>query len=235
MKEFIYTGPSWAASSWPLDAATTNLAKEWGLDFHDHARFGTGVLGSYIRLVNSPRAPVVWVYNEPILCLEDATTLTFKEFIQRLDWRDIWEECNQFCLNKINSLNKPVLLIGAHSDIVNCDYPNITVGHPSWQKFLANQAGMTVNNGVIHVTLDDGANISMQHCWGAEVVHRFMHENPDIDPEPSLVDSVWDTFFFWKELEKHDLFNDVHPNFKGNVLFAEHLKPTVVKFLQEYQ
>ena len=60
-----------------------------------------------------------------------------------------------------------------------------------------------------------------------------MYENPDIEPNQSLTDSIWDMFFFWKQLEKQDLFSDVHPNLRGNKLFAEYTKPMVLKFLED--
>ena len=230
---FIYTGPSWAASSYPVGTTATNLAKEWGLPCNNYSKPGSSVLGCLKSIKTNSSLPIVWVYNEPLGCLTEATGLTKAQFIQRSDWRDVWEDCNQFCLKAIDDLNKPVLLIGAHSDIVNCNYSNITVGHASWQKFLAQQAGMTVDNDSVYVTMEDGGNFNIQHCWGGEVIHRFMHENPDISPSVEITNAVWDIFFFWKELEKANLFHDVHPNFQGNKLFAEFLKPTVEKFLED--
>jgi hypothetical protein len=155
------------------------------------------------------------------------------DLIQRTDWKDIWHECNQHCLSAISKLGPPVLLIGAHSDIVDCDYDNITIGDTSWQKWLAQQSGMIIDNNIIQVRPDDGGDFSVDRCWGAEVIHRFMHENPEIDPDTSLVNSVWDIFFFWKELEKANLFYEVHPSLLGNQLFAKFLLPAVTNFLQE--
>ena len=83
--------------------------------------------------------------------------------------------------------------------------------------------------------MDDGGDFFVSTCWGAEVLHKFMHENPHITPSVEVTNAVWDIFFFWKELEKANLFFDVHPNYQGNTLFAEFLKPTVIKFLQDNQ
>jgi hypothetical protein len=233
----IYTGPSWAHSSYPNSNVDkiTNLAREWGISVLDASRGGSNVLQNFDTCIGAKvnNSPVIWVYNEPINCLNSATGLEVAEFIVRDDWETIWREVNQFCLKKIASLGVPVLLIGAHSDIVDCDYPNITVAHPSWQKFLAEKAGMKVVDSTVHVSMDDGGDFCVNRCWGAEVVHRYMHEHPNINPDPDLVNSVWDIFFFWKQLEKSGWFYEVHPNYQGNVAFAEYLKPTVLEFLQD--
>ena len=61
----------------------------------------------------------------------------------------------------------------------------------------------------------------------------ILHENPAIAPDKQLLDSIWDIFFFWKELEKANLFYEVHPNRRATVEFAKFLLPTVTKFLQD--
>ena len=33
LRKFLYTGPSWAANSYPIDENTTNLAQQWGFDY----------------------------------------------------------------------------------------------------------------------------------------------------------------------------------------------------------
>jgi len=231
--KFAYTGPSWAASSYPLNANSTNLAKEWGIPFVDCSFPASNVLKCVEQVNLSPSLPIVWIYNEPLLCLTEATGLTYAQLLKRSDWKEIHEECNQYCLEKIAGLNRPVLLFGGHCDIVNCNHSNVIVGHPSWQKFLAQKAQMNIDNGKVFVKMDDGGNFSVEHCWGGEVLHRFMHENPNIEPSVEITNAVWDVFFFWKELEKSNLFFDVHPNFQGNTLFAQETKTTVENFLEE--
>jgi hypothetical protein len=231
---YVYTGPSWAASSYPLGHSSTNLAKEWSIPFANYARPASNAL-QCVRHLPSSNLPVVWVYNEPLGCVYEATGLNLSDVLTRPDWKDIWEACNQFCLQKIANLNRPVLLIGAHSDIVNCEHQNIVIAHDSWQKFLAQQAGMTVDQGTVYVKMDDGGDFTVSQGWGAEVLHRCMHENPNITPCTEVTDAIWDIFFFWKNLEKADLFHDVHPSLKGNQLFAEFLKPTIIKFLEDIQ
>ena len=230
---YTYTGPSWAASSYPIeDENATNLAKLWNIAHIDQSAHGSDAMQN-LHSLKKTKGPIIWIYNEPIGVLKRATNMEKKEFLTRDDWKEIWQECNQFCLNSIARLGRPVLLFGAHSDIVDCDHANIVVGHKSWQRFLAEKAGMITRKGKINVTMDDGGSYSFRQCWGAEVVHRTMHENPDIRPNESLTDDVWDIFFFWKQLEKQDLFNDVHPNLRGNKLFAEYTKPMVEKFLED--
>jgi len=230
---YTYTGPSWAASSYPIeDESATNLAKLWNIPHVDKSAPSTNALQN-LYTIKETKGPVIWLYNEPIMLIKYLGKMTEAEFLERNDWQDIWKECNQYVLNSIARLGRPVLLFGAHSDIVDCDHDNIVVGHKSWQRFLAEKAGMITRKGKINVKMDDGGSFSFRHCWGAEVVHRTMHQNPNIEPNKSLIDSVWDIFFFWKQLEKQDLFNDVHPNLHGNKLFAEFTKPIVEKFLED--
>lgn len=230
---FVYTGPSWAASSYPLGIDATSLAKEWKIPYTDCSKPGSNVLECLNLVKAHSTLPLIWIYNEPLGCLTEATGLTKSDLLQRRDWKDVWDECNQYCLEKISGLNRPVLLIGGHSDIVNCNYPNITIGCKSWQKFLAEQSGMSIDNDKVHVKMDDGGDFDVSFCWGAEVLHRYMHEHPEISPATEVTNAIWDIFFFWKELEKANLFYDVHPNINGNRLFAEFLKPVVTKFLED--
>lgn len=233
--KFVYTGPSWAVSSFPVENKSTNLAKEWGIPYLNYSMHASNVLSQLPIVDKTKSLPIIWCYHEPIGCLTAATGLSNAQLIQRSDWKDVWEDCNQFCLKAINDLNRPVLLIGAHSDIVNCDYKNITVAHPSWQKFLAHQAGMSIKGNTVNVKINDGEDFFVNTCWGAEILHRAIHEHPHLTPSIEVTNAVWDILFFWKELEKADLFSDVHPSYQGNKLFAEFLKPIVIKFLQDNQ
>lgn len=240
-EKFIYTGPSWAARSYDTPGILefknpTNLAKEWQIPFFDASAPGTTVLNRIcaVKELDNKTLPIVWVYNEPIADLNKITGFTFEELIQLSDWQNIWKECNQQCLKAINDLGRPVLLIGGHSDVIDCnEYNNITIGHSSWQKWIAGQAGLTVDSNTVYVKMDDGGDFSVNHCWGAEVVHKFIHEHPEITPSIEIVNAIWDIFFFWKELEKSNLFYEVHPNRRATVEFAKFLLPTLTKFLQD--
>jgi hypothetical protein len=219
--QYIYAGPSWAVSSYPQDSDATNLSKEWNIPCINVSQPGSGVLSQLKEIkqaLETNPLPVVWIYNEPLRDVKQATGLWMPEFIQKADWRELSEKSNQFCLEKINELGVPVLLIGGHRDVVNCDYENITVAHPSWQKWLAQQAG---------ISFDD------KECWGYELVQVAIHENQNVKPDPELVDSIFDIILFWEELQHRDWFFEVHPNKRGNVEFAKFLKPVVDKFLKE--
>jgi hypothetical protein len=238
--EFIYTGPSWANQSYDAPGSweyqhKTNLAKEWSLPFHDYSQCGSSALNRSEAIKKTQQhLPIVWIYNEPLLDLQEATGLSMSEFIRRSDWFDIWKECNKFCLDTINQIGVPVFLIGGHSDVIDCKYENIVTGHFSWQHWIAEQAGLKVDNdGLIHVKINDGSDFSFRHCWGAEFAHRYMHENSNISPSSEIVDAVWNILFFWKELEKANLFFDVHPNRKANQEFAKVLLPALQNFLQD--
>ena len=239
--QFIYTGPSWAHSSFdPPNTVDhshpTNLAREWQIPCVNLSQPSTSVLNRVEAVAKSDiKLPIVWIYNEPLNNLKDVTGMDFVEFIQRSDWLDIWKECNRWCLNKINNINLPVLLIGGHSDIVDCNFSNITIGYDSWQKYIAKLAGFKVDNNKVYVTMDNGADYAFDQCWGAEVVHKMIYKHNNIKPSQEITNAVWDIFFFWKALEKADLFFEVHPNKRSNQHFAKFLLPTVNKFLQETQ
>lgn len=233
-EKFLYTGPSWAKNSYPINRVSTNLAQQWGFDYIDLTLPGQGNHSCFEQIKkHSDNLPVIWLYCEPLLSLTQATGMSMTEFVVSENWRSIREACNQYCLDLINSLPNPVFLIGAHADIVDFknSKSNIIVGEASWQKWLAQQAGLTVDSH-IHVTPKDGGNYKFDHCWGAETVHRFLHDTPTIDPVPSLVDAVWDMYYFWQYLVEQGWFFEVHPNKHGNQEFAKFIKPLIENFLK---
>lgn len=234
--KYIYAGPSWAVSSFPSEMHdSTNLAKEWNLPYVNTAYFGSSVTGQILlikKILSKHELPIIWVYNEPLadLHLLDSSV---DHFVVSDFWQQTAKDCNIECLKLINSLNVPVLLIGGHRDIIDCDFPNIVVGCTSWQKFLAQKSGMYTDKNIIQVSPVDGANYTLTHCWGAEIIHKFLHQHADISPHPDLLDSIWDIYYFWDELQRRNWFFEVHPNKRGNTEFAKFLKPTVDKFLEE--
>jgi hypothetical protein len=232
-KMFDYFGPSWASRSFdPPGSPETNLAKEWGFSFNDCSWPGaTFFHGIELAKRQLSTRPIVWIQHETLCNIFEITGIPGLEFIQRPDWKTLKQECDYYCLNELNKLNRPVLLIGAHSDIPGCSYSNITIGHSSWQTWLALQAGLPITEQGIFVNTDGCGNNYVEFSWGAEVIHRIIHQNPNVDPDPSLLDAVIDIYLFWKELEKHNLFYEVHPSYKGNVLFAKELKPVIINFL----
>jgi hypothetical protein len=231
---YAYTGPSWAKSSFPVEVDSTNLAKEWAIPHVDLSKFASSVLDN-INTIKQAKTnlPIVWVYNEPLANLNQATGLSFDKLLVDDNWKQHRNACNQYCLEQISKLDLPVLLIGGHSDIKDCNFSNIRVVCASWQKFIANKAGLNIVNDTMEGSYDSGTKFAVADCWGAEIIHRHMFENPTIDPTKTIVDSIWDTFFFWKEIERLGWFHDVHPNKRATQSFAEFLLPDVTKFLED--
>jgi hypothetical protein len=232
MNQFIYAGPSWAVSSYPDHVVpATSLLKEWKLPAISVAQCMNSNFDQ-IKLIRETNSdlPVVFLYCEPILDLEKITGLSLREFVESENWQEIWHICNKQCLEEIQKLPNPVALIGAHSDIVSENTTNVVL-HNSWQKWIGSQCGMDVTNNTINVDPLDGGNYKLLHCWGAEILHLFLHQNPNVKPYPTLLDSIWDVYFFWEELERRNWFYQVHPNYIANVEFAKYTKLDVTNFL----
>jgi len=251
MKEFIYTGTSWAVQSFDplasdeipdssnigkISTRITNLAREWAIPHYDISKAGTSNLDrvSAFHNLNIRNKPLVWVYGEPLTDLEQITGLTKSELIKRTDWQSIRAECNRHCIDQIASLGVPVFLIGGASDIVDCTHSNIVM-ISSWQKWISQQSGLSVDNNNIYVTIDNQENYKIEYCWSAEIVHYWLHQNPKITPAPGLVDSIYSMFALWKKLEQAGLFYQVHPNYHCTELFAEYLKSDIKKFLLDFK
>jgi hypothetical protein len=231
---YVYTGPSWAASSFPVDANSTNLSRQWNIPCIDLAQPGASVLSNIRRLEkDKSNLPIIWIYNEPLLDIEHILGISKVELLTNDNWQTQRDFCNQYCLEQISKLGRPVLLIGGHSDIRDCKFSNIRVTCASWQKFIAGKAGLSIVDGTVTGTYDSGTEFKVSHCWGAEIMHRTIFENPNIQPTKDLVESIWDTFFFWKEIERLGWFFDVHPNKLATETFAEFLLPDVIKFLED--
>ena len=232
MNQFIYAGPSWAVSSYPDNQdPCTNLLTEWKLPAISVAKSASTNFGQ-INLIKKTNLthPVVFLYCEPIGDLEKTTGLSLREFVESENWREIWHTCNKRCLYEIEKLPNKVALIGSHCDIVTENTSTYVISE-SWQKWIALQCGMQVDNDVIEVTPSDGGNYKLSQCWGAEVVDRYLHLNPDAKPHSSLLDAIWDVYFFWDELEKRNWFYQVHPNYIANVEFAHYTKNNITTFL----
>lgn len=247
--KFIYIGPSWAAQNYEsptsgIAEGTTNLAKEWNIPHCNLSKPGQGIDVSLELIRQHPAdLPIVWIYGEPSMSIPRLFGISYLEFIQRADWRELWEQCNQYCLQAIDQLNRKILLFGAHSDIVNCNFKNITVGHHSYQKFLANQIGsLDENNNVVYnnpCTHDyllkfkkSQECVIVTNCWGPDIVHKEIYMNQNIKPDMSIVEATTDMLNFWAVLEEHGLFYETHPTKKGIELFAKETRNTVLNFLE---
>jgi hypothetical protein len=248
MEQFVYTGTSWAAQSFDplapgeipdssnvgkISSRITNLAREWGISHRNISKAGTSNLNRLDAFYNEKiQKPIVWIYGEPLADLEQITGLSKATFIARPDWKDIQQECNQYCLKRIADTNLPILLIGAASDVVDCNYNNITVIN-SWQKWLAEQAKLSVDKNTVHVNITNKEIINVDYCWSADIVHSWIRQNSETIPNKQLVESIWNIFSLWKKLEDAGLFYQVHPNYRSTELFAQYLKPSVEKFLMD--
>lgn len=222
MANVLYVGPSWANRSYDTPQGTetnyTNLVKELDLSVVDLT--GPNNTNQYFLDKLDKNRPnsydkkfdaIIWVYCEPILDADDQ-----KSLIQSEKFWEIRKEINQSQLKRINDIGVPVAIIGAHSDVVNCNYSNISVIHPSWQKFLAEYSGT-----------------SLEHGWGCEVGHRFIVDKfPDAKPSKSVVNYVSDTWGVWCKLDLNRVFCWCHPNRFGTELFANEIKFNLLAWMK---
>ena len=224
----IYIGPSWAARSFDTyddtDTEITNIAKELKLEVidlatpaHTNYRLLRKLQSHLINNPNHKNRPIIWFYSDPILDAWWYEDCPMENIIQTKEWRNIRESVNVKILQELSELNHPIALIGSHSDVWNCNHPNIEVIHPSWQKFLA-----------------DTCNIRLNLGWSADVAHRIIVGNPHIRPDYDIVDAVSDTFGSWHKLEMYNLFQNVHPNIRGNKLFAQEIKHNLFSWLSKF-
>jgi len=238
MKPFVYAGPSWAKRSFDNVAKNievSNLAKEWELPHFSCAKEGSNNLEQVQYVKNTPTDfPIIWVMCEPLvkLTVPDGMFSTnslyriyrkkalIKKYLSTPDHLSIRQIINFEQLSAMNALNRPIGLIGGHSDIQDSDiifFKNITIIDNSWQNFLAKLAGIEHN----------------QYNFGYEIAHRILHGNQDITPTDNLINDIYQGFEFWEELEKKDLFYQVHPNKIGNQEYAKYLKDKVIEFLRK--
>lgn len=207
MPKIAYVGPSWANRSFdtPMgdECDFTNIALELKLEVDNLSMLG-GTNDFFINYFSKnikKYDAIIWIYCEPINEISNV-----KNFLESDDCWNMRNSINQHSLQKINGLGVPVALVGAHSDITDCqDYDSITVIHPSWQKFLADYSGT-----------------HLEHGWGCEVAHRmYMEDYPSAKMSKKLVNYVSETWKAWCELDLNGVFCWCHPNRKGNELFAE--------------
>lgn len=238
MKPFVYAGPSWARRS--FDDVTkrieiSNLAIEWELPHISCAEEGSNNFQQVQYVKNTPKdLPIIWVMCEPLveLTLPDDILINtnlyrnyrkkvlIKKYLSTPDHLSIRHIIQFEQLSAMDGLNRPIGLIGGHSDIQDSHttfLKNITIIDNSWQNFLAKLAGIEHN----------------QYNFGYEIAHRILRANQDITPSDNLINDIYQGFEFWKELEKKDLFYQVHPNIIGNKEYAKYLKNKVIEFVKK--
>jgi hypothetical protein len=226
LKNIAYIGPSWAARSYDTpdgsESDYINLLSEWDVAATDLSQGGTSNFTNIRRIMsqNQKYDGIIWVYSEPIADYDEFTGGSScgptTELFESEDFWALREACNQYTLSNIAKLNCPVALIGASSDIINCHYDNITIIHPSWQKFLA-----------------DATGIILEYGWGADVAHSFLMEKrvDRLQPSKNLVDLISDTLRDWHKLELNGVFTWCHPNRRGTELFATETKPAIMSWI----
>lgn len=225
---YNYVGPTWAQRSFdPVGIEHTNFAKQWSQPYVEQVFSSTPPLTIARQVRND--LPIVWVYSDPWGNVPEITGITFKEYVSRNDWFEIWQYCNDYILRSINNIGVPVFLIGTHCDVITCDkYSNIIVAHPSMQKWMAQQVGILVDDQISIPS----ENIIIDHCIAAEIYSKFLYENPGINGDPVLKDLLIDQWIFWKQLENNGYMFDVHPTRKSYIEFAEILHPKLLDFLK---
>lgn len=221
----LYVGSSWAQRSFdsPDGSETdyTNLMRELKIDVIDVSKPSATNFEciSLIKRYKTQIQAVIYVYCEPfgdLICRpqcyeQEKQMLTNPGFFQARQVID--QEILQSIA--LATKNIPVALIAGPSDIENCNYSNITVVHPSWQKFLSDAVGVNLNIG-----------------WAAEIAHReLMHKFKHLNPSDELIDAISGQFDAWHKMELKRVFNWCHPNRKGNELFAGEIKSTMQTWL----
>ena len=161
---------------------------------------------------------------EPLSIFNDTPNYLDKYFDSGIN--SVWDMRTRRDKNFMETLSKldnRVAVIGAHSDV--SDVPdNVTVIDSSWQNFLRQESD-----------LDTGYN------WGVDALHTQLSLSNNLDMLDKtyknrktvefFVDKFWNQFDIWRQLEKKKLFCNVHPNKRGNKLYAKHTLNNVQEFL----
>jgi hypothetical protein len=244
----LYLGPSWAVQSFESihgldDPVKTNLAQE--LELNNYTSLALYAKSNLDQLYDAEEfmqlhpelAPfrIVFVTANSLQDAHKISKVSEAEFAQSFltssDPIDIVKTLEQQFYRKLNSLDVPVALIGAHTDVECESFDNITVIHPSWQNFLGQRCGLNSFYG-----------------WSADVAHRWLrgiiipeygppeHFELETRPSKAVVDEIHKLYNFnWKILEKNKLFTWSHPNILGNQLFAREIQQSVNNWIDKHQ
>jgi hypothetical protein len=244
----LYLGPSWAVQSFESiqgldDPVKTNLAQELELtDYTSLALYAKSNLDQLQAaqefMQHNPELAPFGIVFVTANSLDDGHKISKVSqvefacaFLTSTDPIDIVKTLEQQFYRRLNSLDVPVALIGAHTDVECESFDNITVIHPSWQNFLGQRCGLNSFYG-----------------WPADVAHRWLKgmvipeygppEHFELSGKPSnaVVNEIHKLFnVTWKILEKNKLFTWSHPNIQGNRLFAQEIKQSVNNWIDTYQ
>ena len=224
-KKILYVGPSWAYQSFdPVESniPITNLNLELEINAINLSGNGLSNLEciDQVQKFKDNYDAIFWVYCEPIKDIEKLGISSIPDLVQNENFWSLRSEANCQILKKISNLSVPIAIVGAHSDIVDCSYPNITVIHDSWQKYLESL-----------INSDWPEDEKLNEGWGAEIVHSWIHNMNITRPSMTVLDRVSATFFSWTLLERAGLWHVVHPSKKGNELFSSKIKASTHSWL----
>jgi hypothetical protein len=241
----LYLGPSWAVQSFETlhgdDPIKTSLAQELGLkNFTSLAACGDSNMAQIDAarefMASHPElAPfrAIFITSNSLQdsdCLVDIPRVDFaKQFITHDDVLHLIRDLELKFYCALEDLNIPVALIGAHTDVIENNWSsNITVIHPSWQNFLAEQCSL---NSFF------GWPAEIAHLWlSLQVVPRHgpvMSFDCDQLPSKSAVFEINHAMSVWKKLERSRLWCGAHPNIRGNQLFAQAIGDLVNQWLEK--
>lgn len=244
----LYLGPSWAVQSFESqqgldDPVKTNLAQELNLiDYTSLALYAKSNLDQlhdaqeFMQL--HPELAPFRILFIAANSLQDAHKISgvsqidfARAFLTSEDPIGIVKTLEQQFYRRLNSLNIPVALIGAHTDVECESFDNITVIHPSWQNFLGQQCGLNRFYG-----------------WAADVGHRWLkgiaildygppeHFELGTNPSKEIVNEIHKLIkMYWPIMEKNNFFKGSHPTILGNQLFAQEIKQSVNNWLDKHR
>lgn len=226
----LYLGPSWAVQSYESfngdDLVRTNLASELGLkNYTQLADYGNSNSRQLDKALNFMRTNahlgpfrILVVTSESLSDGHEKFNMTREnfalEFLLSDDPLTLIKDLEIKFYERLSSLEVPVALIGAHTDIVDFNFPsNFTVLHSSWQNFLAQQCGLDKFYG-----------------WPCEIANLWLQGRLDmtthikkINPSKAVVFEIDKLFSRWSTLQLNKLWNGVHPSILGNQLFSKEI------------
>ena len=249
----LYLGASWAEQSYESvngrnDPVKTNLARE--LELVNYTSLAAQRGNSSLTQVEFAQE---FMHQHPELApfrivfvtantLDDGHNIFnisrvdfARKFLTTEDPIGLTQHLEELFYQKLNALNVPVALIGAHTDVTCESHDNITVIHPSWQNFLAQQCDLLhINQKRFYGWPAEIANLWLQ---GVYISERGPPAKFDLGANPSheVVFFIDRTFCHWTIMERNNLFRGVHPNIRGNQLFAQEIKQSVNNWLDKHR
>ena len=199
---------------------------------------------------HSKDIPIFWVYADPIMGLFfDGAGRTFPELpkanlsiayklITEKGWLDTLYEIADAELAYLNSTGYRIGFVGSSGDINPLQvekYENLTVIDESWKGLLARESGIKFdqlyfNSIVLHQIVNIFFPLDNQDwttLWKNDPTELKGLKNIN----PDIVDLIYNIYKLRNDLEDAECFLGVHPNIKGNMLYHEHIKERVKKFI----